>query len=323
MVLPLHNRRVATPGRLTQIEAALVGRRYEIVAVDDGSIDGTFGALSEAAARDQRIRAVRLRRSFGRTAALAAGFDRARGAAVVTIDGEGQTDPADIPELLAKLDEGFDIVSGRRNIPRSLPTTLGNLLISHVTSLPLRDYGCPLKAYRADVVRQLRLYGDLYRLAPAIARWHGVRVAEVEVREHRVPEVGPGSGLRRILQVLLDLITVRFLLGYTARPMQGFGRTGGILLAGAALIGGYLAVVKLGLGLDIGERPLLLLAALLVLTGAQFLVLGLLAELLVRLYYESQQKPIYAVREEIGTPETADAEVELAHAAADDDPHAR
>ncbi|HWQ12788.1 MAG TPA: glycosyltransferase family 2 protein [Roseiflexaceae bacterium] len=305
VVLPLRNRRESVAARVAALCAALAGRSYEIIAVDDGSIDGTFGALREVAAATPELRAVRLRRPFGRTAALAAGFERARGSTVVTLDAEGQTDPADIPLLLAKLDEGFDIVSGRRTIPRSLPTRLGNWLISRVTRLHLHDYGCPLKAYRADVVRELRLYGDLYRLAPAIASWQGVRVAEAPVREHRVPEVGPGAGLRRVLAVLLDLITVRFLLGYTARPMQGFGRVGGALLAAGVLLASYLVVVRLGLGQDVGERPLLLLAALLGLLGAQFLALGLLAELLVRVYYEAQRKPIYAVREEIGALEEA------------------
>jgi glycosyltransferase involved in cell wall biosynthesis len=307
VVVPVRNRRASIGARIRQVGAALAGHSYEIIAVDDGSIDGTFEALRELAACDPRLRAVQLRRPFGRTAALAAGFERARGAAVVTLDAEGQTNPADVPRLLAKLDEGFDIVSGRRDIPRSLPTRLGNWLISRATRLRLHDYGCPIKAYRADVIAELRLYGDLYRLAPAIASWRGVRVAEAEVHEHLVPEVGPGAGLRRVLAVLLDTITVRFLLGYTARPMQGFGRVGGALLAAGVLLAGYLAVVRLGFGQDIGERPLLLLAALLGLLGAQLLALGLLAELLVRVYYEAQRKPIYAVREEIGAEEEGEA----------------
>lgn len=303
VVLPVRNRRAALAARLAELTAALDGLRFEVIAVDDGSIDGTFEVLRELAGRDRRLRAVLLRRSFGRTAALAAGFERARGQVVVTIDAEGQTDPRDIPRLLAKLEEGYDLVNGRRTIPRALPTRLGNWLISRVTRLQLHDYGCPLKAYRADVVRELHLYGDLYRLAPAVASWQGVQVAEVEVGERLVPEVGPGAGLKRVLQVLLDLVTVRFLLNYTARPMQIFGRVGGALLVIGVLIGIYLGVVRLGLGQDIGERPLLLLAAMVGLIGAQFLALGLLAELLVRVYYEAQQKPIYAVREELGAPD--------------------
>jgi glycosyltransferase involved in cell wall biosynthesis len=312
VVLPVRNRRASIAGRIAGLASALAGRGYEILAVDDGSIDGTFEALRALSAADPRIRAVRLRRPFGRTAALAAGFERARAPYVVTIDAEGQTDPADIPALLARLEQGFDIVSGRRTTPRSLPTRAGNWLISRVTRLRLHDYGCPLKAYRAEVVRELRLYGDLYRLAPAIAAMRGIQVAEVPVREHRVAGVGPGAGLSRVLRVLLDLITVRFLLGYTARPMQAFGRIGAALLLAGALLVGYLALLRLGAGQDIGERPLLLLASLLGLLGAQFLALGLIAELLVRLYYEAQQKPIYAVLEEIGPGEPAELEPEPA-----------
>jgi glycosyltransferase involved in cell wall biosynthesis len=310
VVLPLQNRRASVARRVAEIGAALDGRRFEILAVDDGSIDGTFAELQRLAATDARLRVVRLRRPFGRTAALAAGFERARGEAVVTIDAEGQTDPADIPALLAKLGQGYDIASGRRDIPRALPTRIGNALISRATRLPLHDYGCPLKAYRTEVVRRLRLYGDLYRLAPAVAAWDGVRVAEVEVRERLVPEAPPGSGLGRIMRVLLDILTVRFLLGYTARPMQAFGRVALALIAAAGVICAYLAALKLALGQDIGERPLLLLAAVLALIGAQFLALGLLAELQVRVYYEAQHKPIYAVREEIGAPEEAAAPFE-------------
>jgi glycosyltransferase involved in cell wall biosynthesis len=302
VVVPLQNRHQSIARRIAEIGAALEGRRYEIVAVDDGSIDGSFEQLRSLAEADERMRVVQLRRPFGRTAALAAGFERARGTAVVTIDAEGQTDPRDIPALLAALDAGNDIASGRRDIPRSLPTRIGNTLISRTTRLALHDYGCPLKAYRTDVVRELRLYGDLYRLAPAIAAWQGVRVSEVPVREHVVPEARPGTGLGRVLRVLLDLLTVRFLLGYTARPMQAFGRVALLLLGGAAAICLYLVLLKIGFGHDIGERPLLLLAAMLALIGVQFLALGLLAELQVRVYYETQRKPIYAVREEIGAP---------------------
>jgi glycosyltransferase involved in cell wall biosynthesis len=298
----VRNRRTRVAARIAETSAALAGRRFEIVVVDDGSIDGTFEVLRELGASDARIRAVQLRRPFGRTAALAAGFERARGSVVVTLDAEGQTDPADIPQLLAALEAGSDLVSGQRDIPRSLPTQLGNQLISWATGVRLHDYGCPLKAYRAEVVRELHLYGDLYRLAPAIASWQGVRVAEVTVHERLVPEIGPGVGLGRILQVLLDLITVRFLLNYNARPMQGFGRIGTGLLALAAALSLYLGYTRLVAGQDIGERPLLLAMALFGLIGAQFLALGLIAELLVRVYYEAQQKPIYAVREEIGAP---------------------
>jgi glycosyltransferase involved in cell wall biosynthesis len=299
VVMPFRNRRPLLAARYRDLTAALAPYTYEIIAVDDGSIDGGFTELATLAEADPRLRVVRLRRHFGQTAALAAGFDRSRGRVVVTIDADGQTDPADIPLLLERIAGGDDIVSGRRDIPRALPTRIGNRLISAVTGVRLHDYGCPLKAYRAEVVRELRLYGDLYRLAPAIASWQGVQVGEVLVRERRVPQIGPGAGLRRIAGLLIDLITVRFVLSYTARPMQGFGRIGALLLGAGGALAIYLAFVRLWAGIDIGERPLLLLTAMLALLGVQFVVLGLLAELVVRIYFEAQQKPIYTVREEI------------------------
>lgn len=305
VVLPFHNRRATIAARYAAIAAALQDRSFEVIAVDDGSIDGGYATLAPIAASNTCLRVVRLRRPFGLTAAQAAGVDRARGAIVVMIDGDGQTEAGDIPALLDALAAGADVAVGRRMIPRSLPTRLGNMLISAVTGVRLHDYGCPLKAYRADVVRSMRLYGSLYRLAPAIAGWYGATIVEVDVRERRVVGIGPGTGLRRVLQVLLDLLTVRFLRGYAARPMQGFGRVGLVLLGAGLALGIYLAYVRLWLQVDIGERPLLLLTALLGLIGVQFLALGLLAELVVRVYFEAQQKPIYAVRDEIGASQAA------------------
>ncbi|NWG18803.1 MAG: glycosyltransferase [Chloroflexi bacterium] len=307
VVLPFHNRRATIAARYAAIATALRDRSFEVIAVDDGSIDGGYAALAPIAASHACLRVVRLRRSFGLTAAQAAGVDRARGAIVVMIDGDGQMEAGDIPALLDALAAGADVAVGHRTIPRSLPTRVGNLLISAVTGVRLHDYGCPLKAYRADVVRSMRLYGSLYRLAPAIAGWYGATIVEVNVRERHVAGIGPGTGLMRVLQVLLDLLTVRFLRGYAARPMQGFGRVGLALLGAGLALGTYLAYVRLWLQIDIGERPLLLLAALLGLIGVQFLALGLLAELVVRVYFEAQQKPIYAVRDEIGASQTIES----------------
>jgi glycosyltransferase involved in cell wall biosynthesis len=290
--------------RVEAIFAALEGYRYELIAVDDGSSDSGMAAIRARidAGEWHGVRAVQLRRSFGQSAALAAGFDRALGASVVTIDVDGQTDPADIPLLLGTLDTGLDLVSGWRYIPRSLPARIGNQLISAVTGVHLHDYGCPLKAYRADMLHELRLYGDMYRFAPALAFWQGARVSEVRVREHATQRVGRGAGLRRIVGILIDLFTVAFLMGYTARPMQAIGRVGGALLMLAGVLATYLAYVKLIVGQDIGSRPLTLLAALAVVLGVQLLGIGLLAELAMRVYYETQNKPIYAVREELNQP---------------------
>jgi glycosyltransferase involved in cell wall biosynthesis len=250
---------------------------------------------------------VRLRRDFGRSAALAAGFDRARGALIVTLDADGQTAAADIPRLLEPFERGCDIVSGwRRGIRRPPLITLANRLISVTTNVYLHDYGCPLKAYRAAVVKEMNLYGDLYRFLPAIASWQGIQVAEVEVWGRRSSGAPRRGALLRGVRVLLDLITVRFLLGYAARPMQSFGLIGGVLVLLGTLLGGYLAFVKFGLEQDIGARPLLLLAVLLALIGIQLLVLGLLAELTIRVYYEIQDKPTYLVRETVEAGEAGE-----------------
>lgn len=297
LVIPLRNQRAQIAVRYAELTAALDGESYELLFVDDGSIDGGFAELSRLAAQDPRVRAVRLRRSFGQTAALAAGFDRARGAAVVTLDAAGQADPADIPLLLDRLDQGCDVVSGWRRAGQPRTLALANRLISLALGVRLHDYGCPLKAYRADVVKGIHLYGDLYRFIPAIASWQGVQIGEVAVRSRVRPSERVAVRARRAIRVLLDLITVRFLLKYTVRPMHSFGLFGGGMLLLATLLAGYLGYLKLALDEDIGSRPLLLLTALLALVGIQFLVLGLLAELTVRVYYESQGKPIYVVRE--------------------------
>ena len=248
---------------------------------------------------------VRFRRNFGQTAAFSAGFDRARGDVVVTIDADLQNDPADIAALLAKIEEGYDVVSGwreRRRDPflnRRLPSMIANRLISWATGVHLHDYGCSLKAYRRDVVRSIRLYGELHRFIPAIASWQGVSVTELPVR-HVPRRFGKSKyGINRTLRVLLDLVTVRFLLSYGTRPMQIFGLLG-ILAGGAGLaIGAYLTWIKLAYGTAIADRPLLLLAVLLIVLGVQFISLGLIGELVVRTYYETQAKPIYVVREEV------------------------
>jgi glycosyltransferase involved in cell wall biosynthesis len=294
--------------RLT-VELENLGFPYEIIAVDDGSRDRSFDLLRDLAQRDRRLRVVRFRRNFGQTAAFSAGFDRARGDVVVTIDADLQNDPADIAALLSKIEEGYDVVSGwreRRRDPflnRRLPSMIANRLISWATGVHLHDYGCSLKAYRRDVVRGIRLYGELHRFIPAIASWQGVSVTELPVR-HAPRRFGTSKyGINRTLRVLLDLVTVRFLLSYSTRPMQVFGSIG--LISGAIGTGMlfYLGYVRLVLLQAIGDRPLLLLAVLMVLIGVQFLGMGLLGELIIRVYYEGRNVPIYTVREEINRPE--------------------
>jgi glycosyltransferase involved in cell wall biosynthesis len=248
------------------------------------------------------VRPIVLRRNFGQTAAFSAGFDHARGEVVVTSDGDLQNDPADIPALVAKLDEGFDLVCGWRrqrqdSLSKRVPSFFANRLISWATGVRLHDYGCSLKAMRAEVVRGIRLYGEMHRFIPAMASWMGVRVAELPVN-HRPRTRGTSKyGLGRTVRVLLDLFTVKFLLAYGTRPAHLFGLMGltfGVLGVG---ILGYLAFIRLFLDTAIGGRPLLLLGALLFLTGVILVNFGLMGELLVRTYHESQGKPIYVVKE--------------------------
>jgi len=307
VVVPIRDEEESIPtlyARLTDALEAL-GCGYEIIAIDDGSQDRSFALLRQLALADSRLCVVRFRRNFGQTAAFSAGFARARGRVVITIDADLQNDPADIGALLSKMDEGYDVVSGwreRRQDPflnRRLPSMLANGLISRVTGVPLHDYGCSLKAYRSEVLRGIRLYGELHRFIPAIASWQGVAVAEIPVR-HAARRFGTSKyGIGRTTRVLLDLVTVRFLLSYGTRPMQIFGLLGLLAMLFGVLIAMYLTAIKFIEGAAIANRPLLLLAVLMIVLGVQFISLGLIGELVVRTYYESQSKPIYVVREEL------------------------
>jgi glycosyltransferase involved in cell wall biosynthesis len=276
---------------------------WEVIFVDDGSTDGTFQLLHRLHAQDSRVRVVRLRRNFGQTAALAAGFDAAQGATIVTLDGDLQNDPYDIPTLVQKLEEGYDVVSGwrvRRQESfwtRRLPSQVANWLISKTTGTHLHDYGCTLKAYRAVVVKELRLYGELHRFIPALLAGMGASIAELPVA-HQARQHGHSKyGLSRTVRVLLDLLMVKFWLSSLTRPLQIFGLfglvTGGI---GVALCS-YLATLKLVSGEALAQRPLLLLGVLLAVIGVQFLCVGLLAEIQIRTYHEATNRRVYAIRE--------------------------
>ena len=305
MVVPIYNEVENVAELHARLHAVLddLGCSFEIIAVDDGSTDGTGEILKSLAANDPHLKVVRFRRNFGQTAGFAAGFDLARGQTVITIDADLQNDPADIPLLLDKMAEGYDVVSGWRLhrqdplISRKIPSMIANRLISWVTGVYLHDYGCSLKAYDWYVVKNVHLYGELHRFIPALASYMGVRVAEIPVRHYPRQKGKSKYGISRTLRVILDLLTVRFLLSYSARPMQLFGSLGlGAFGCGFA-IAAYLTVVKLVLKQDIGDRPLLLLAILLIMVGIQLLTMGLLGELVVRTYHETQNKPIYAIRE--------------------------
>ncbi len=305
IVIPVYNEAESMRPLHAQLKQALdaTGRSYEIITVDDGSRDDSFAILKELHQQDPQVKVVRFRRNFGQTAAFAAGFDYARGDVVITMDADLQNDPADIPLLLAEMEKGYDVVSGWRQnrkepfFSRRLPSMVANRLISHVTGVHLHDYGCSLKAYRLEVVKGVQLYGELHRFIPALASWMGVSVAEIPVQDHPRRFGRSKYGISRTIRVLLDLITVRFLLSYSTRPIQIFGGAGFLSFLAGVVLGLYLTFVKLVQHQDIGGRPLLLLAVLLVLLGVQFIGMGLLGELVVRTYYEAQGKPIYAVRE--------------------------
>ena len=317
IVIPVRNESPNIEPLYHELTATLegAGRSFEVIIIDDGSTDDTFELLARLQARDPRLRVIRFRRNFGQTAAFAAGFAYARGRLVVTADGDQQNDPADIARMAALVDdEGYDIVCGWRRdrkdtfITRRLPSMIANKLISWSTGVNLHDYGCSLKVFRAEVVKPLRLYGEMHRFLPAIASQIGVRIAELEVN-HRPRKAGTSKyGLSRTVRVVLDLVTVKFLLSYSTRPLQIFGLMG---LAGGvlgAIILGYLAFVRFTTTQGIADRPLLLLGMLLLFIGVQLVTFGLLAELLARTYYESQNKPVYVIREIRQTPEPAAVE---------------
>jgi len=282
------------------------GGTYELIFIDDGSSDDSFRILTRLASEDPHLRVIRFRRNFGQTPAFSAGFALATGRVIVTSDGDRQNDPRDIPMLMKKLDEGFDIVCGWRKdrkdtfLTRRVPSMIANRLISKATGVDLHDYGCSLKAFRAEVVKPLRLYGEMHRFIPAIASEIGVTVAEVVVN-HRARVAGVSKyGLSRTVRVILDLVTVKFLLKYATKPLQIFGLVGMSMGSLGGVILAYLAWVRLFEKQSIGDRPMLLFGIMLVLTGVQFLTFGLLAEMQARTYYESQDKPTYVVRETVG-----------------------
>lgn len=306
VIAPVYNEASNIRPLYDEITAALEGveEDYEIILVDDGSTDGGFEIMEALHRLDSRLVVVRFRRNFGQSAAFAAGFNYARGETIVTLDADLQNDPADIPLLLGKLAEGYDVVAGWRknrkdSIVRRIPSVLANRLIARTTGVHLHDTGCSLRAYRREVIESIHLYGEMHRFIPALASWVGITLAEVPVN-HRPRTQGVAKygrfGLDRSFRVILDLVTVYFLLGFFGRPMHLFGGVGLVSGTLGVIIGLYLSALKVFAGQDIGERPLLLLAVLLAIIGVQFLAMGLLGEILIRIYYEGQDKPIYHVR---------------------------
>jgi glycosyltransferase involved in cell wall biosynthesis len=286
-----------------------LGRTAEIIYVDDGSKDGSLAILRELAVTDPRVRVVALRRNYGQTAAMAAGIDAARGRVLIPMDADLQNDPADIVRLLEKLDEGYDVVSGwRKNrqdklITRKIPSMLANRLISWIGGVPLHDYGCSLKAYRRESLEDVRLYGEMHRFIPIYASWAGARVTEIPVEHHARTAGKSKYGLSRTVKVLFDLMTIKFMASYQTKPIYIFG-TFGVLSFFISIVAGLWALIlKLAHKADFIQTPLPIIAIVIFAVGIQFLLMGLLAEMLVRTYHESQSKRIYAVREKIGFKE--------------------
>jgi glycosyltransferase involved in cell wall biosynthesis len=311
VVVPVFNEEQSVETLCRQLHESLsrLGRSYEIVLVDDGSTDGTWEKLRRVGI--PHLRLIQLRRNFGQTAALSAGFDQARGEIIVTLDADLQNDPADIPRLLERMTPGVDVVSGWRRdrkdpfLSRRLPSMLANALISRITGVRLHDYGCTLKAYRRDILKNVQLYGELHRFVPALASWAGGRVDEVTVSHHSRRFGKSKYGISRTFRVILDLLTVKFLLHYSTRPIQIFGRI--------ALPFGVAALVMLGaVGIDrifglfepyLLKRPFWLITPLMFLGFCiQFVSMGLLAEIQIRTYHESQRKPIYVIRQSLEPP---------------------
>ncbi|MBI5818649.1 MAG: glycosyltransferase family 2 protein [Verrucomicrobia bacterium] len=307
VVIPVYNEEE----NVEPLQAALtknldaLGRRYEIIYVDDGSRDRSFERLRVIASRSPQTRIVRFGRNHGQTAALAAGITRARGEVIVIMDADLQNDPADIARLLAKMAEGYDVVSGWRRkrkdpwLTRRLPSALANRLIAMMTGVELHDFGCMLKAYRAGIVQRLHLYGEMHRFLPALAAHEGARISEIVVTHHPRRAGKSKYGLGRTTRVLLDLMVVKFLGGYISRPIHLFGGFGLLCCAGGVLAGAVTLYEKLVLNIWVHRNPLILLGVFLFLLGVQCILMGLLAELLLRTYHESQNKPIYTVAETV------------------------
>lgn len=295
-ILPLYDRLISV------LEA--LNKTFEIIFVDDASTDRSFDLLANLAETDVRMKVIRLRRNFGQTAALSAGFDEAQGNVIISLDGDLQHDPEDIPLLLAKIDEGYDIASGWRKdrvdntITRRIPSRVANWMMAHASGIDLRDFGTTFKAYRAEVLKDINLYGELHRFIPALASFYGARIAEVPIRNVPRPHGDSHYGIGRTFNVMFDIVTIKFLLKYFTRPMHFFGRMGLIGLTLGTLILGTLAVRKLwGHGMLEDHGALAVAGALLLLGGLMMFTTGLLGEVLMRTYFESQGRRIYAVRE--------------------------
>jgi len=312
IVVPLLNEQDNIGPLYEQITRTLKDKyRYEIIFIDDGSSDNSFNILADLQKKDNRMRIISFRKNFGQTAALSAGFTHAKGHIIAAIDADLQNDPADIPVMIDKLNEGFDVVSGWRKkrhdnaITRLLPSKIANWVISRITGVKLHDYGCTLKVYRREVLEETKLYGEMHRFIPALASWSGAKIAEMTVN-HRPRTAGKTKyGMGRTLKVILDLITVKFLGSFSTKPIYIFGGLGLASGIGAIASGWYVVYQKIVNDFAINRNPMLVLTAMLVTTTIQFILMGLLAELLVRTYHESQNRPTYVIKQILESTNTA------------------
>lgn len=307
IVVPVYNEEGSLEQLYAEITEVLTQNTdFEIIFVDDGSTDKSREILRKLHSEDGRVRVIYFRKNFGQTAALAAGFENSKGKIVVPLDADRQNDPVDIPALINKLDEGYDIVSGWRKerhdntVTRTFPSRVANWLIGRITGVRLHDFGCTLKAYRWESIRHIKLYGEMHRFIPALASWGGERVAEIVVN-HRARTTGKTKyGLNRTFKVVLDLITIKFLASFSTKPLYVFGGIGGVCGFGAVVSGATVLYQKCVNQFSMNKNPLLILTTLLIITSLQFIMMGLLAEILVRTYHESQGRPIYVVEEMLG-----------------------
>jgi len=304
VVVPIYNERGSIGKLYEKMEKILPGLnlKYEVLLIDDGSMDDTYSQLLKIHRKNKLFKIIRFRKNFGQTAAMNAGFDYANGKVIITLDADLQNDPRDIPVLLGKLNEGYDIVSGwRKNRKdkaiRRFPSTVANKIISKLTGVHLHDYGCTLKAYRKEVIDNINLYGEMHRYIPAIASWMGVRVAEVPVIHHGRKYGKSKYGISRTMKVILDIITVKFLLSYSQSPIQVFGLLGLFSAAAGVFITAYLIVMRIFFNQSLSDRPLFILSIFMVFIGVQLITMGLLAEVLMRVYHEVQNKSIYVIRD--------------------------
>ncbi|MGM0365720.1 MAG: glycosyltransferase family 2 protein [Actinomycetota bacterium] len=305
VIVPIYNEEKNIKALSSRLKETLegTGLSYEVLLIDDGSRDSSWEEMVKIHQQDNRFRAIKLRRNFGQTAAMSAGFDYCRGEIAVTLDADLQNEPEDIPKLIEEINKGYDVVSGwRKNrkenyITRRFPSRMANWLISFLTGVRLHDFGCTLKAYKKDVIKNTKLYGEMHRYIPALASWMGINVSEVIVSHNPRKHGKSKYGLNRIFKVFLDIITLKFLLSFSTKPIQIFGLFGIIVGTLGGILTLILIIQRIFFLISLGNRPLFILAIFLVFIGIQFITFGLLAELNIRIYHESQQKPIYFVRE--------------------------